>query len=164
MTGTIDIPLGIKLSHDIEIRPIRKGGKPFRARLRWTDPMTKERRSKSESFLTRELAEDWIDQMVRSSRYQHHHADNQYFRTEDECARADFRTDHPGAERGNSDAGKTTIPAPPPPPAASPSPPPAPAAPVKCTDQLNYGNHPRSNAEINSIGEQTGQCPDPISG
>ncbi|KAA8887011.1 hypothetical protein F3087_18995, partial [Nocardia colli] len=30
-----------------------------------------------------------------------------------------------------------------------------------CTDQINYSNDPRSNAEINSIGEQTGQCPPP---
>lgn len=67
MTSSIEAPLGIKLSHDIEIRQTRKGGNPFRARLRWTDPIAKERRSKSESFPTRELAEDWIDRMVRLS-------------------------------------------------------------------------------------------------
>ncbi|GAA3198825.1 hypothetical protein GCM10020255_102330 [Rhodococcus baikonurensis] len=35
-------------------------------------------------------------------------------------------------------------------------------APEKCTDQINYGADPRSNAEINIIGEQTGVCPEPI--
>ncbi|CAM5706491.1 Secreted protein OS=Streptomyces tendae OX=1932 GN=GUR47_26505 PE=4 SV=1 [Streptomyces tendae] len=30
---------------------------------------------------------------------------------------------------------------------------------MKCTDQLNYAGDPRSNAEINSIGEETGTCP-----
>lgn len=32
----------------------------------------------------------------------------------------------------------------------------------RCTNQINYVNDPRSNAEINSIGAQTGQCPEPI--
>ena len=30
---------------------------------------------------------------------------------------------------------------------------------VKCTDQQDYAGDPRSNAEINSIGEDTGYCP-----
>ncbi|WP_211246590.1 hypothetical protein, partial [Amycolatopsis taiwanensis] len=30
---------------------------------------------------------------------------------------------------------------------------------ASCTDQINYAGDPRSNAEINSIGEQTGTCP-----
>ncbi|MEV5639190.1 hypothetical protein AB0L67_03305, partial [Streptomyces flaveolus] len=34
----------------------------------------------------------------------------------------------------------------------------------KCTDQLDYAGDPRSNAEINSIGEDTGTCPEPQSG
>ncbi|MER6168007.1 hypothetical protein [Streptomyces violaceorubidus] len=29
----------------------------------------------------------------------------------------------------------------------------------KCTDQVDYAGDPRSNAEINSIGEDTGTCP-----
>ena len=33
----------------------------------------------------------------------------------------------------------------------------------RCTNQINYANDPRSNAEINSIGAVTGQCPEPIS-
>ncbi|GAA1948889.1 hypothetical protein [Kitasatospora viridis] len=31
----------------------------------------------------------------------------------------------------------------------------------KCTDQINYAGDPRSNAEINSIGANTGHCPTP---
>ncbi|MFE0792540.1 hypothetical protein [Streptomyces mutabilis] len=34
----------------------------------------------------------------------------------------------------------------------------------KCTDRVNYAGDPRSNAEINSIGEQTGTCPPVQSG
>jgi hypothetical protein len=33
---------------------------------------------------------------------------------------------------------------------------------VSCTDQIDYAGDPRSNAEINTIGEQTGHCP-PVS-
>ncbi|GAA0474571.1 hypothetical protein [Streptomyces olivaceiscleroticus] len=34
----------------------------------------------------------------------------------------------------------------------------------RCTDQLNYAGDSRSNAEINSIGEETGHCPAPQKG
>ncbi|QLH22810.1 hypothetical protein [Streptomyces sp. Rer75] len=30
---------------------------------------------------------------------------------------------------------------------------------VSCTDQINYAGDSRSNAEINTIGEDTGYCP-----
>ncbi|MEU5027219.1 hypothetical protein [Streptomyces milbemycinicus] len=30
---------------------------------------------------------------------------------------------------------------------------------TKCTDQINYAGDPRPNADINSIGEETGYCP-----
>lgn len=33
----------------------------------------------------------------------------------------------------------------------------------RCTDRIDYAGDPRSNAEINSAGEATGTCPDPIS-
>jgi hypothetical protein len=33
---------------------------------------------------------------------------------------------------------------------------------VKCTDKINYAGDPRANAEINTIGERDGKCPDPI--
>nr|WP_296766782.1 hypothetical protein [Rhodococcus sp. (in: high G+C Gram-positive bacteria)] len=53
------------------------------------------------------------------------------------------------------------------PPNDAPQDPPAVQAPTsdeRCTNQINYAGDPRSNAEINSIGEQTGQCPAPITG
>ncbi len=35
------------------------------------------------------------------------------------------------------------------------------ASDVSCTNQINYAGDTRSNAEINSLGEQTGTCPVP---
>ncbi|MCF3141834.1 hypothetical protein [Streptomyces platensis] len=35
---------------------------------------------------------------------------------------------------------------------------------ARCTDQINYAGDPRSNAEINTIGEKTGHCPMPEKG
>ena len=32
----------------------------------------------------------------------------------------------------------------------------------RCTNRIDYAADPRSNAEINSIGAQTGRCPRPI--
>ncbi|CAM4496554.1 hypothetical protein NONI108955_35960 [Nocardia ninae] len=32
---------------------------------------------------------------------------------------------------------------------------------VECTDRVDYTGDPRANAEINTIGEQTGTCPEP---
>jgi integrase len=52
------LPVGVSLSDDIEHRPDRR--KPYRARVRWIDPATKQRQSKSEAFETEELAIDWI--------------------------------------------------------------------------------------------------------
>ncbi|MFE3226191.1 hypothetical protein [Nocardia sp. NPDC059228] len=40
---------------------------------------------------------------------------------------------------------------------------PAPDGYVKCTDKINYVGDPRSNAEINRLGEILGHCPDPVS-
>ncbi|MGW4123478.1 site-specific integrase [Nocardia sp. NPDC004711] len=58
------IPLGVEVRGDIEER---KRAKPFRARVRWTDPATKSRGSKSEAFLTREDAQDWIDKIKQAA-------------------------------------------------------------------------------------------------
>ncbi|MEV7466068.1 hypothetical protein AB0O20_06085 [Streptomyces kronopolitis] len=35
---------------------------------------------------------------------------------------------------------------------------------TSCTNKINYAGDPRSDAEINSIGEQTGHCPVPQKG
>ena len=61
-----DPPIGVPLSADVEYRPGRP--KPYRARVRWTDPATSRRRSRSESAATPEAAQSWLDGMQRSAR------------------------------------------------------------------------------------------------
>jgi len=56
-------PVGVPLSSDIEVRANRAS--PYRARVRWVDPVTKKRPSKSEAFDTAEAAQEWIDKLVR---------------------------------------------------------------------------------------------------
>ncbi|MGW6934678.1 tyrosine-type recombinase/integrase [Lentzea sp. NPDC054927] len=56
-------PIGIKLSTDIEHRPNRAS--PYRARVRWSDPATKTRPSKSESFGTEDEANAWLTSLRR---------------------------------------------------------------------------------------------------
>lgn len=58
MSDELNLPLGVSLSSDIEYRPDRKT--PYRARVRWVDPATKKRPSKSDAFETEEEANDWI--------------------------------------------------------------------------------------------------------
>ena len=59
-------PLGLSLQGDIEYRPDRPLS--YRARVRWTNPATKARHSKSEAFAGRTQAEAWIDEMQRLAR------------------------------------------------------------------------------------------------
>ena len=59
-------PVGVPLSADVEYREDRR--QPYRARVRWVDPATKRRRSRSESFGTSEAAQDWIDAMQGAAR------------------------------------------------------------------------------------------------
>jgi integrase len=63
--GTATPPVGVSLSADIEHRPDRRA--PYRARVRWVDPATKQRQSKSEAFETEELAVDWIAGLRRAA-------------------------------------------------------------------------------------------------
>ncbi|MEU7141716.1 tyrosine-type recombinase/integrase [Nocardia sp. NPDC046473] len=58
------IPLGVQIRADIEERD---RATPFRARVRWTDPVTKQRPSKSEAFDTREEAEEWVDRIQQAA-------------------------------------------------------------------------------------------------
>jgi integrase len=58
MADGLDLPLGISLSADIE--PRKGAVEAHRARVRWFDPVTKKRFSKSETFATQADAEDWI--------------------------------------------------------------------------------------------------------
>ncbi|MFG2824913.1 tyrosine-type recombinase/integrase [Kitasatospora sp. NPDC048365] len=61
----LSLPLGIKLSDDIEYRPDRAS--PYRARVRWTVPGTKARPSRSESFEAEDEATAWIDRMKKAA-------------------------------------------------------------------------------------------------
>ncbi|MEW1914493.1 site-specific integrase [Kitasatospora sp. NPDC085895] len=56
-------PLGVKLSTDIEYRP--QYPSPYRARVRWADPTTGRRPSRSEMFTTEDAATEWIAGMLR---------------------------------------------------------------------------------------------------
>lgn len=57
------LPLGVTIRGDIEHRPDRP--QPYRARVRWMDPATRQRRSKSEAFDTEAAAQGWIEQVQR---------------------------------------------------------------------------------------------------
>src|SRR5690606_18758813 len=58
-------PIGMKLSADVEYREGRK--LPYKARVRWIDPVSKLRKSKSEHVATAEAAKLWIDEMKRAA-------------------------------------------------------------------------------------------------
>ncbi len=58
MSDMINLPVAISLSSDIEVRDGLADA--YRARVRWTDPHTKKRKSISETFATRGEAEEWI--------------------------------------------------------------------------------------------------------
>ncbi len=64
MTKAVAIPLGVKLTDDIEIR---QGARPYRARVRWSDPVTGGRRSKSIAAATEDEALDWIASMHKAA-------------------------------------------------------------------------------------------------
>ena len=60
------LPIGISLSADVEHREGRP--KPYKARVRWTDPVTGRRQSLSESAETSDAADAWIDLMRNMAR------------------------------------------------------------------------------------------------
>jgi hypothetical protein len=66
MSGTERPPVGVSLSSDIEFRKDRK--EPYRARVRWVDPTSGRRKSKSAHVNTPESAQGWIDAMTRAAR------------------------------------------------------------------------------------------------
>ena len=65
MTAGERLPIGVALSADVEYREGRPD--PYRARVRWIDPVSKRRKSKSESVRTPEEAQAWIDTMMRAA-------------------------------------------------------------------------------------------------
>ncbi|MFJ7423649.1 tyrosine-type recombinase/integrase [Streptomyces uncialis] len=65
MPHTEAVPLGVRVSSDIEHRPDRPS--PYRARVRWFDPVSKRRRSLSEGKDTLNEAEDWISGILKAA-------------------------------------------------------------------------------------------------
>jgi integrase len=61
----VNLPIGVSLSSDIQHRPDRPLA--YKARVRWVDPVTKKRPSKSESFETSDEAEGWLSRMQRAA-------------------------------------------------------------------------------------------------
>jgi integrase len=66
MSGRESLPIGVSLAGDVEYREGRPH--PYRARVRWTDPVTKRRMSRSESVDDPDAANDWIEGMRRLAR------------------------------------------------------------------------------------------------
>ena len=66
MSAQQNPPVGVSLSSDIEYRPDRP--QPYRARVRWVNPATKRRKSRSEAADTPEIAQAWIDAMIEAAR------------------------------------------------------------------------------------------------
>ncbi|MFI7461354.1 tyrosine-type recombinase/integrase [Nonomuraea sp. NPDC049646] len=58
-------PVGITLTSDVEVRA---GSNAFRARVRWFDPVTGSRRSKSVALPTQDAATNWIAEMESAAR------------------------------------------------------------------------------------------------
>ncbi|MCM6778724.1 hypothetical protein NDR87_35135 [Nocardia sp. CDC159] len=58
------IPIGAAVRGDIEVRG---KGPSCRARVRWSDPVTKKRSSKSQTFDTPEEAQEWIDKIHQAA-------------------------------------------------------------------------------------------------
>jgi hypothetical protein len=56
MADKTNVPVGVRLSTDIEYRPDRPT--PYRARVRWTDPANKRRQSLSEGKDSEEEAQE----------------------------------------------------------------------------------------------------------
>jgi integrase len=65
MSGSDQLPVGVSLAADVEYREGRP--EPYRARVRWVDPVTKRRKSKSWSVSTQQAAQDWIDAMMHAA-------------------------------------------------------------------------------------------------
>lgn len=59
-------PIGVSLSIDIEVRADR--AKPYGARVRWVDPSTKRRVSRSEQCGTEEAAREWLASIDRAAK------------------------------------------------------------------------------------------------
>ncbi|MFF9902002.1 tyrosine-type recombinase/integrase [Streptomyces olivaceus] len=59
------VPVGVRLSTDIEYRPDRPH--PYRARVRWFDPATKQRLSLSEGKADEDEAQEWLQDIIEAA-------------------------------------------------------------------------------------------------
>ncbi|MFE6101927.1 tyrosine-type recombinase/integrase [Streptomyces laurentii] len=59
------VPVGVRLSTDVEFSPDRAN--PYRARVRWFDPTTKRRKSLSEGKDSEEEAQEWIQAIIEAA-------------------------------------------------------------------------------------------------
>lgn len=59
------VPIGVRLSTDVEYRPNRAN--PYRAHVRWFDPTTKRRQSISEGKDSEEEAQAWIQAIIEAA-------------------------------------------------------------------------------------------------
>jgi len=59
------VPVGVRLSTDIEYRPDRPH--PYRARVRWFDPATKRRLSLSEGKADEDEAQEWLQDIIEAA-------------------------------------------------------------------------------------------------
>ncbi|WP_308297016.1 MULTISPECIES: hypothetical protein [unclassified Streptomyces] len=65
MADKTNVPIGVRLSTDIEYRPDRPI--PYRARVRWTDPTSKRRQSLSEGKDSEEEAQEWLQAIIEAA-------------------------------------------------------------------------------------------------
>ncbi|MFG3019277.1 hypothetical protein ACGFZQ_12125 [Streptomyces sp. NPDC048254] len=65
MAEKIIVPVGVRLSTDIEYRPDRPH--PYRARVRWFDPATKRRLSLSEGKTDEDEAQEWLQDIIEAA-------------------------------------------------------------------------------------------------
>lgn len=65
MADRATVPVGVRLSTDVEYRPDRPT--PYRARVRWTDPDSKRRQSLSEGKDSEEEAQEWFQEIIEAA-------------------------------------------------------------------------------------------------
>jgi integrase len=63
MADKVELPIGLSLAFDVEFRPgAIEGGGSYRARVRWRDPETRKRLSKSDTFKEEDDALAWLNE------------------------------------------------------------------------------------------------------
>ncbi|MFF2644143.1 hypothetical protein ACFVUB_30395 [Streptomyces niveus] len=65
MSDKTVVPVGVRLSTDIEYRPNRSA--PYRARVRWFDPVSKRRMSLSEGKHDEDQARQWLRAIIEAA-------------------------------------------------------------------------------------------------